>query len=207
MFQSKRILTKLIRNKSKLSLDDITNFQPSTEEVNQYYEKQEQLKMEKQKKEEELKPQLKDAFPQDLKIDGTNRIKTLSTYRRIGKLIKNMIKTKESFEKTFGMVREEYKQNKSLSIQEEINQAISHAEVYIERLGASTRAKENSSTLTDKQSRRSAYWNEYYKNESSVEEWYCNFNTVTKYLPFLSDAKVMVLGCGISALGGRLLFK
>lgn len=193
MLRKKFFSSVFNRHKSKITMQDISHFTPSDKEIEEYLEKEEEKIKEKKKLEEEKE------VPQ--------RIKILSSYRKIGKLIKKMITTKESLEKTFGLVRKEYKRNKKLTIPEEIEDCIKNAELYAQRLDASSKAKTKSSEITDKQGKRSTYWNDYYKNDASVDEWYCNFNTVSKYLPFLKNSTIMVLGCGISALGGRLLFK
>jgi hypothetical protein len=57
-----------------------------------------------------------------------------------------------------------------------------------------------------------AYWNAYYMQEGSLDEWYCNFDTLkhlfqkvvteNENVPFQNT---LVIGCGMSSLGSELL--
>jgi hypothetical protein len=63
---------------------------------------------------------------------------------------------------------------------------LNYGREYIKRLEANFEARENV-TENDKQQSSIQYWDNYYSNENILDSWYCEFDTIQNYLPFLSD--------------------
>jgi SAM-dependent methyltransferase len=51
------------------------------------------------------------------------------------------------------------------------------------------------------------YWSDYYQTPGALEEWYCEFDDLREYLPFLKNVNMMVIGPGLSAVPAYMVNK
>eukprot|EP01080_Neovahlkampfia_damariscottae_P009870 gene9870-2192_t len=147
-----------------------------------------------------------DSFSNELKTDGSNEREARSLYKQIIKLLKND-KTSNVTD-SIRFVRESFEKNKFLPTQDAVDIALNYAREYIKRLETNFESKKDLSEISDKQKRLIKYWDTYYSSEHVLDSWYCEFDTIEKYLPYLSpNTNALILGSGISGDGVNLLKK
>lgn len=160
-----------------------------------------------------------------------NRRISLKYYRRIiQKLREQLANDKNSFKMTLSIVKKQFIRNANLQDQQSIEHCFAHAEEYLHRLRARSLHNEKPSTFdrygkdktAEEQQRLEElevevarqnieqgpeYWNQYYQQQGSIDESYCDYEVLKKYLQPLNktkSTKVLIVGCGVSSLGANM---
>jgi 2-polyprenyl-3-methyl-5-hydroxy-6-metoxy-1,4-benzoquinol methylase len=159
---------------------------------------------------------------------ASNYFRTMELYKKIYQLLAAQMGRTKSFKDTIKIIKRKFIENKDLTDQSAIDECFAQAEEYLHRLNARSLINEKPETdfkrdnLTDKEriqrdeketefgqktlESSPEYWNQYYQQEGSFDEFFCSYEDLKPYLePICNEnSKVLVVGCGLSSLGTNI---